>query len=171
MFHNLFFHACKARRISNDERNAVLIKKKSICSGGAASTEAFVTKHAHCVLGAAWAFPTISAIQVCNSKILPNKMCCFAFFWLLKICIVNVIIAHLVEIKLKNKIQASCWQQDRTSSSWRQNFPQYTDFKNWETLQYICRLAPRAPREVSGDSRLERLGDSANPADRRHKDT
>ena len=27
-------------------------------------------------------------------------MCYFAFFWLLKICIVNVLIAHHVEIKI-----------------------------------------------------------------------
>ena len=69
-------------------------KKDTICSGGAASSEAFVTKLAqwHCILGDA--HPHIGVI--CNSKILQNKMCCFAFFWLLKICIVDAIIAHVI---------------------------------------------------------------------------
>ena len=40
----------------------------------------------------------------------------------------------------------------------------HTNLENSTTRQYIKRLAPRAPREVLGDSRLERLGASANPA-------
>ena len=151
IFHALFYYACKARWISNIERNAVLIKERRFL--GAAFTEAVVTKHAHCILGAA--FPSMGVI--CNNKILPNKMCYFAFFWLLKICVVDVI-SWENNWTLKYKPAAACRQPD--SNTYLQNTKHSMTYQSalyrYSSFIYLShRLLPPAAHNVHAAERRD----------------
>ena len=135
-------------------------------------SDAFVTKHAHCILGA----PFSSICVICNSKILPNIMCYFAFFWLLKNGIFDVLITHHVGKNLEFEIIINKNQNQLiyTGQEWilepilsdREMCPLPTALHITCNIsysaKYIKRLAPLAPQEVLGDSLLERLCTSAN---------